>query len=205
MSAYEYENDNDDFPWEQYMQEELAIFEAQQQLNRQNLNRNVNGNNNGNTDIDGVRAPDQVIRETLIGSSNSNRTYVNNNSLLNANFIDDKIKREEEERKRRMDEINRQNEEYWRDIGEKLKPILNLTKIFRLDEEMKLLCINTEIYINNFLNKKSKFLYMNETDYDIFYRFIHFVYPIDNNTNSRKRISDELYSFIKKHFVKLEV
>lgn len=196
----EFAQHDDDFPWEQYMQEELAIFEAQQQINRTNTNHTTTTNNFVGDDEDGVRAPDAVIRETLLGGPSfvSNRTVVDNNSLTKEQIIEEKKRQEEENDRKRMEEIKRQTEEHWISIGEKLKPIVDLSMRLRLDDKMRLMCHNIENIIKKYLDKKSKFMYLNNEDYEIFYQFIHFIYPKDGS--GRKRITQELYDFVENHF-----
>lgn len=208
MAAFE---ENDDFPWEQYMQEEIAIYEAQQQLNHLPNNNNHMNNNNHLDDDENIRAPDAILNERLIDDDDNDvefagigaGAYVVNQPIITP---EERLKqqleavrvREEEERQKRIDEIRKQTEEYWTNIAEKLKPIIDLSMRLRIDDKMRLMCVCTENIINKYLDKKTKFLYMNENDYELFYEFIHVIYPID--ISFKKRISDELYEYVQTHF-----
>ena len=116
----------------------------------------------------------------------------------NEQIIEEKKREEEENMRKRMEEIKRQTEEHWISIGEKLKPIVDLSMRLRLDDKMRLMCINVENLIKKYLDKKSKFMYLNNEDYEIFYDFLHIIYPLDGS--GRKRITPELYDFVENHF-----
>lgn len=105
----------------------------------------------------------------------------------------------EEENTRKREEMTRKTDEYWKNLSEQYQIVISLSKRLRIDPSIKDSCIFVEDKMNMSITRRIKFIRMNEEEYDLFYKFIHFIYPTESS--SRKRISDEVYELISNHFI----